>query len=94
MAGIVSRHPITLLYCPENTKNKQGRCMRNSWKYWGMACLAAAMTALLTAGPVLAAEKKTKTKILKYDKDGRVIGYESSDIKNKDKAGTSAKSNA
>ncbi|MBT5013299.1 MAG: S8 family serine peptidase [Rhodospirillaceae bacterium] len=66
--------------------------MRNSWKYWGMACLAAAMTALLTAGPVLAAEKKTKTKILKYDKDGRVIGYESSDIKNKDKAGTSAKS--
>jgi len=47
-------------------------------------CAAVLLASLLSAGA--AAEGETKTRILKYDKDGRVIGFVGSDIKDKKKA--------
>jgi len=55
-------------------------------------CLGIFAAVLLACGPVLADDHKTrtKTKILKYDKSGRVIGYESGKVDDRKKAETSA----
>ncbi|MBT4933268.1 MAG: S8 family serine peptidase [Rhodospirillaceae bacterium] len=48
--------------------------------------LAAGLFIALFAGSLSAQETKTKTKILKYDAQGRVIGYQESDVDNKAKS--------